>query len=59
MRSKIIEMPGYKGPERRLRARRRWGERRRAIRWEPRTEDRRQLKGRRRSDTFYYTGANR
>ncbi len=59
MRCKIIEMPGYKGPERRIRARRRWAEWRRAIRWEPRKEDRRRLKGRRRSDIFYYTGTNR
>ncbi len=59
MRSKIVKTPAYEGPERRLRARRRWGERRRTIRWEPRKNDRRQLKGRRRSDIFYYTGTNR
>lgn len=59
MRRKIAETPGYKGPERRIRARRRRAERRNTIRWEPRKEDRRQLKGRRRSDIFYYTGTNR
>jgi len=37
-------------------ARRRRGERRRTIRWEPWNHDRRQLKGRRLTDRFYFHG---
>jgi len=56
VRPRLVSTPGYRGPERRLAARRRRDERRRAIRWEPWKNDRRQLKGRRLADRFYFHG---
>lgn len=56
VRPRIVSTPGYRGPERRRIARRKRNERRLAVRWEPWKNDRRQLKGRRLTDRFYFHG---
>lgn len=58
-REKIIKTPAYEGPERRIEARRQRGERRKTVRWEPKSKDRRKTQaGRRRSDKFHFNGQN-
>jgi len=44
------DKPVYKGPERRQSARRLTAERRKEVRWEPKTPNRRQSTGRRSTD---------
>ena len=51
--------PGYKGPERRKFPRRSAAERRKDIRWEPKTPNRRQSTGRRAVDQLGVLGFKR
>lgn len=60
-RAKIIKTAVYEGPERRLeaRSRRKRGERRKTVRWEPKSRDRRRIQsGRRRADKIHFSGQN-
>lgn len=51
-RPRTVDVPGYRGSERREQARRaNAGERREAVRWEPGKGDRRQSHGRRSNDS--------
>lgn len=51
--ARMVDTPGYRGPERRHEVQRDTAERRTDVRWEPGGADRRQSHGRRKTDSAW------